>query len=118
MFAKLAVVIVGLTCIAAGLMSLRQEKMEISHDIAQAHREINDHRQSLWRLQSKVARQVEPRALHDSISKAGLELEPITPNAVEIEQSTPHPVRGPRVVDRTSAHRSTAPGTAPLPGGD
>ncbi len=114
MFAKLTVVIVGLTCIAAGLMSLRQEKMEISHDIAQAHRDINTHRQSLWRLQSKVAREVEPRALRESITKAGLELEPITPVTGQVEQPMTDPVRGPRVVDRTSTHRTPAP----APGGN
>lgn len=104
MFAKLAVLIVGLTCIAAGLMFLRQHKMEVSHDIAQAHRQINDHRQMLWRLQGQVAQKVQPPALIDAVAQAQLELEPITTvRPTELPQNNRHQ---PRVVQGSSTFSS------------
>ncbi len=101
MFAKLMVLIIAGTATAAALLWLRQQRVELAHEITTAHQQIDATRQATWDLQVKVAAFVEPNSLNQALARAELDLEPltITPGAEDLN-------RGPtRVVERTPRRR-------------
>lgn len=65
------------------LYAMRQQRLQYMHQITALHSQVNQHRQDLWDLQTKIAQSVGPMKLHESIEQAQLELEPViaTPEA-------------------------------------
>ena len=79
MYAKLLVLIACATLVAAALLHVRQQRFDAMHEMATLHRQMNDHRQALWRWQARIAKATEPPALIQAIARAELALEPVTP---------------------------------------
>ncbi|MEX0777437.1 MAG: hypothetical protein WD042_17165 [Phycisphaeraceae bacterium] len=102
MFVKLTVLVLMITATSASLLWLRQQRLQIGHDIAQAHRQIDANRQLVWDLRAKVAQRVEPTALNDALARADLNLEPV----LTVRQPEVAPRRRPvQVADRARTHR-------------
>lgn len=80
MLPKLIAVVVFATAVAAVLLGLRQQRLEMMNEMARMHGEINTSRQDVWDLQVKIAERMEPEALNAAIARVGLQLEPITPD--------------------------------------
>lgn len=80
MLARLITVVVFATAVAAVLLGLRQQRLQVMHEMAQLHAQINEDRQAMWDLQVRIAERMQPEALHEAIARAGLEVEPITPD--------------------------------------
>jgi hypothetical protein len=77
MFAKLCVAILGLCLIGATQLALRQRQYEITHDLVETHRKMDETRSRLWTLQAQVAKNVEPGALEKVIAARDLKLSPL-----------------------------------------
>lgn len=79
MFAKLTVLLLAVTATAAGLLWLRQDKMELANQIAMSHKQIDQTRQAIWERQVQVSRRVQPESLNQAVARASLSMEPIIP---------------------------------------
>jgi hypothetical protein len=73
----LALIVFGVV-VGATAMSIRQHRLETSHEMVRLFRQINQHRQSLWALQARIANNIDPTSLHQAIERAQLDLEPWT----------------------------------------
>jgi cell division protein FtsL len=97
MFLRLTVAIVTLAIVALALLTLRQQRFELGHDLVATDRQLDQSRQRLWSLQAQLADRVEPTALHNAATQAQLQLEPLTPLPRPSERvvarlaSRPHP---------------------------
>lgn len=78
----IAVVVIG-TALAAVLLGMRQQRLQMMHEMARMHSKINASRQEVWDLQVKIAERMEPEFLKAAIARAELQLEPITPGVAE-----------------------------------
>jgi hypothetical protein len=77
MFTKLLVLIAFVTALGAALLGLRHRQLQIARQAVGLHLEIDDRRQSLWDLQTRIAQRLEPHALSTSLDQSPFELEPI-----------------------------------------
>ncbi len=78
MYLKAAVMIVFLAAVGAGMLSLRQQRWEVRHSIAQMHRQIEQARRATWESQAKVAAELHPAKLEHKLMIARIEMDPIT----------------------------------------
>ena len=106
MFSKITFIIIATVMIACGLLVIRQQRMQLANDIAQAHRQINHSRQRIWDLQAQVSQKVQPLALHQALERRNIEMEPVLmPTPVHPTEPDKHhqPLR---VVDRSSSYKT------------
>ena len=87
MFSKLLIVVAAMTLTGAALLGMRAERLELRHQITSLHARVDQSRQKTWRLQVKIAKRTKPAALHRAATRAGLELEPVSPG----QRATPAP---------------------------
>jgi hypothetical protein len=103
MFHKLAMLTVMLVCLAAALLLLRQQRLELANRNASLYWEIQRSRQAIWLAESRSAALLRPSELQNRIERTRLGLEPAKP------QATPGPSHtDPR---RSWAHRETLEAT-------
>ncbi len=76
MFAKLLTALVLAVVVGAAVFSLRQQRLELMHEITGLHRQMNRDRQATWDTQVRIAERTGPRALHESLIRAGMVMEP------------------------------------------
>ncbi|MFM9180948.1 MAG: hypothetical protein ACKOV8_06865 [Phycisphaerales bacterium] len=81
LFAKLAVVLVALGALGLGLLSLRQQRYEVSNQISKAHNRIVEQERTQWRMRAEVARRVDPADIRGYAERLNLELAPIQPGS-------------------------------------
>lgn len=79
MFVKLLTVVVFATALAAALLSVRQQRLQAMHEMAQHHRQIDAARQATWDTQVKIAQRLRPGELREALERARLALEPVVP---------------------------------------
>ena len=77
MYSKALVMVLLAVVTAAGLLTLRQRRIKISHDLAVLHDQIHEARYVLWDMQTSIAEKMNPQSIQASIVRAQLELEPI-----------------------------------------
>lgn len=77
LFAKIAVIVLGLGAMGLGLLALRQQRYEVSNQISRAHNRIVEQDRAHWRIRVDLARRVEPAQLRESAAAIGLDLEPL-----------------------------------------
>ncbi len=77
----LAALIVYVTLLAMALFVMRQQRLELMNQITTLHSHIQDHRQGMWDMQTRIAQQTQPLNLQRAIREAHLELETATPAA-------------------------------------
>lgn len=80
MFPKLVALTVMMVLLAAGMLQLRQNRLELSSRTASIHARIIRARHDLWQEQTRAAEQLNPIALQRRIDDAELAFEPIKPD--------------------------------------
>ena len=95
-YLKFVIFILFLTVLGAKMLSLRQQRFEINHDITRLHQQMDGARQSFWESQVKVADQLKPAALEHKMSVAELKLEPISTTPDTMPNSWIHGYSGER----------------------
>ncbi len=78
MFLKAAALVISLTALGAGVLSLRQQEWETRHATTAMHRQMEQTRRATWEHEVKVADYLKPAALQHRIEVANLDLEPVT----------------------------------------
>jgi len=76
MFAKLLTALVLAVVIGAAVFNLRQQRLELMHQIAGMQSQMNRDRQATWDTKVRIAERTGPDALHDALKRAGLQMEP------------------------------------------
>lgn len=76
MFAKLLTALVLAVLIGAAIFNLRQQRLELMHEITVLHRQMDRDRQATWDAQVRIASQTSPEALREALVRAGLTMEP------------------------------------------
>ena len=84
LFAKLAVMLVALGALGLGLLSLRQQRYEVSNQISKAHNRIVEQERTQWRMRAEVARRVDPADIRGYAERLNLELAPIQPGSTAV----------------------------------
>lgn len=77
-YLKMIMLICSFTVIAAHVLSLRNQRFVVNHQVARLHQQMDGARQSLWESQVRVAEQLKPAALEHKLSVAKMKLEPIS----------------------------------------
>jgi cell division protein FtsL len=81
LFAKLAVILVAIGALGLGLLSLRQQRYEVSNQISKAHNRIVEQERTQWRMRAEVAKRVDPADIRGYAERLNLELAPIQPGS-------------------------------------
>jgi len=76
MFHKLAMLTLALMLVGAAMLTLRQRRLELSHDSAELFTEVLRHRRDLWATDARRDELIRPDRLHRRIEQAQLALEP------------------------------------------
>ncbi len=74
-----ATLILSATALASALFVLRQQRLELMHQVAKLHTQIRHTRQDLWERQVRIAAHAKLPQLQQSIKQAQLELESWVP---------------------------------------
>ncbi len=90
LLAKLVVILVALGATGLGLLSLRQQRYEVSNAISKTHNEIVDQERTQWRLRAEIAARCDPADIRGYAERLDLELAPMQ-QADEESLATPAP---------------------------
>ncbi len=91
MFPKVLFAIAAAALIGAGLLSLRQQRLTMMHEMAQLHQHMDQTRRETWDLQARIASESSPEALRQAIERTGMQLEPVAPR--DLHRATPDDAR-------------------------
>jgi len=76
-FAKLFVIMVAVGAMGLSLLSLRQQRYEVSNEISRAHNRIVDQERGQWRLRANIASRSDPADIRAYAERLKLDLAPI-----------------------------------------
>jgi len=82
-FAKLLVIMVAVGAMGLALLSLRQQRYEVSYEISRAHNRIVDQERGEWRLRAGIAGRSDPADIRSYAERLKLDLAPIQESAQE-----------------------------------
>jgi hypothetical protein len=77
MFAKLLIIIVAIGAAACALLVVRQQRVELAHDVAMTHNRLLQHESALWDLRTEIAARVRPGDVRLLVDRMGGEWSPI-----------------------------------------
>lgn len=77
MFAKLLVIILAVGGAACALLVVRQQRVELAHDVARTHNRLLQHERALWDLRAEIAARVKPEQVQQLVDQLGGEWTPI-----------------------------------------
>ncbi|MFP4143928.1 MAG: hypothetical protein ACOCTI_00250 [Phycisphaeraceae bacterium] len=81
MFARMFSAILFTAAVAAGILALRQERLELMHEMVALHGEMDRARQETWDLQVQIASEVayllDDQKMQQALGDAELKLEPV-----------------------------------------
>lgn len=83
---KLVVTMAAAVVIGAGLLTMRQHRINLRTDMTRLHDQIDQSRKQVWDFQVRIARRTRPAKLREAIGRAGLNLQPVTPAGDDDEQ--------------------------------
>lgn len=83
MFTKLLTALVIAMVIGACIFNLRQQRLELMHEVTDLHRQMNRDRQATWDTQVRIAERTQPEVLRKALVRAGMEMEPAVTQDVE-----------------------------------
>ena len=89
MFVKLLTALVFAVVIGAAIFNLRQQRLELMHEITGLHREMNQDRQATWDAQVRIAERAQPQALREALARAGMQMEPAATHAQPLQSPNP-----------------------------
>jgi hypothetical protein len=76
-FAKLLVIMVAVGAMGLALLSLRQQRYEVSNEISRAHNRIVEQERGEWRLRAGIASRSDPADIRAYAERLKLDLAPI-----------------------------------------
>lgn len=82
-FAKLFVIMVAVGAMGLSLLSLRQQRYEVSNEISRAHNRIVEQERGQWRLRANIAGRSDPADIRAYAERLKLDLAPIQESAQE-----------------------------------
>jgi len=82
-FAKLFVIMVAVGAMGLALLSLRQQRYEVSNEISRAHNRIVEQERGQWRLRANIAGRSDPADIRSYAERLKLDLAPIQESAQE-----------------------------------
>jgi len=82
-FAKLFVIMVAVGAMGLSLLSLRQQRYEVSNEISRAHNRIVEQERGQWRLRANIAGRSDPADIRVYAERLKLDLAPIQESAQE-----------------------------------
>lgn len=82
-FAKLFVIMVAVGAMGLALLSLRQQRYEVSNEISRAHNRIVEQERGQWRLRANIAGRSDPADIRAYAERLDLDLAPIQESAQE-----------------------------------
>ena len=94
MFFRILVAIIFAAGIGVGLLSLRQQHLEIMNEITAEHRKVDRTRKEIWDIQVRIAERTKPQEVQRITNEAQLVLEPI---AQPQDQRTAHAAPPPAI---------------------
>lgn len=68
---KLIALVLIAAATAAGLLAVRQRRVDAAHDLARVQAAIAEHDQALWRLRLDIAARVRPEDVRELASRLG-----------------------------------------------
>lgn len=81
MFAKLLAILLSTAATACGLLVMRQQRIDIAHNMARTQRRIVQHNQMIWKMRVRVHEQVTHDSVLDMIARyeaeTGTSLKPL-----------------------------------------
>ena len=77
-FAKLMTAVLVLVLAFAVVLGLRQQRLELMHEMSVLHQQMDADRKETWDLQTDIAARTQPQKLRDAAERVGLEFEPLT----------------------------------------
>jgi len=94
MFAKLLVIILAIGGTACALLVVRQQRVELSHDVAQTHNRILKHERVIWDLRTEIAARCKPSDVRKLVEQSSGEWRPIpeAPNHATVPALTEDPL--------------------------
>jgi len=91
MFAKLLTALVLAVIVGAAVFNLRQQRLELMHEITVLHRQMDQDRQATWDTQVRIASRTSPDALHEALSRTGMTMEPaVTRRDIDPDSAEPY----------------------------
>ena len=84
MFTRALAAIVFATAIGVVLLSLRQQRLAMMHDMAKLRDQMDVSRQQTWDMQVRIAAKIDPPRLAKAIERAKLKVEPNTPGSAGV----------------------------------
>jgi cell division protein FtsL len=91
-FGKIVAIIVALGMCAAGLLTIRQQRTQATHEIAQTRLRITEQENELRRLKTRIAARVSPEHVKAMAARMGT-LKPIMADAAPAGVRGTEPVR-------------------------
>lgn len=79
MFAKLVILTIALVGLAASMLVMRQQRIELAHRAARLHHQIIESRQEIWYEQARAAEMLTPVEIKRRLDAAQLTVEHIPP---------------------------------------
>ena len=76
MFAKLLTALVLTVLIGSSVFNLRQQRLELMHEVTDIQRRMNRDRQTTWDTQVRIAQRTQPETLREALARAGMAMEP------------------------------------------
>jgi len=77
MFAKLLVIILAIGAAACALLVVRQQRVELAHQVAMTHNRLLQHERALWDLRTEIAGRVRPGDVQNLVDQMGGAWSPI-----------------------------------------
>lgn len=78
---RLVMTVAGCFLIGAGVLALRQERLQTQHEIARLHNAIDQHRMEVWDLQVELSQSISPPVLKEILQREAVALAPMVPAA-------------------------------------
>jgi hypothetical protein len=90
MFYKLLVIILAIGGSACALLVHRQHRVELAHEVAQAHNRLLQHERVLWELRTEIAGKVRPAEVRRLVEALGGTWVPIpaAPDLLHVPRSS------------------------------
>jgi hypothetical protein len=76
---KLLLCLIATTAVAACLVHLRQQRLDLAHQSSRLHAQLQDRQAKLWAQQVRLAALTAPPAVGRSVTAHGLTLVPVKP---------------------------------------
>ncbi len=85
LFAKLVLLLLVVVTVGCVLLSLRQQRFVISHEMAMEHQRIRHHQQLIWRHHASMIRHASPPAVSRAMERLAADFQTAGP----LEQALP-----------------------------